>query len=231
MELDKICQNCSNFFQDIKDLNAGFGVCINDEEFEPFLDEVIDCADFSCCYELYQEKRSDGGREPCDQYEEPEMLEISEGEDFNVHIFVEEMKHGNVDEIINYLYNSDNEIVKRAISTIDTCIRVGNESAYEGLINYYMGLKPAESLEDVYTRMKIIETLSTKESEQKTMEAYVNELARTPSNNTTRQLYSLILEHLSKCPEEMIWKPLFELLEKRQYSYKIKKRIKEIAGL
>ena len=87
------------------------------------------------------------------------------------------------------------------------------------------------SLEDVYIRMNIVDSLSTKESEQNTIEAYVNELARTPSNNTTRQLYSLILKRLGKCPEEMIRGPLLKLLEKRQYSYKIRKRIMEIVGI
>lgn len=99
------------------------------------------------------------------------------------------------------------------------------------MINYYMGLGSAESLEDVCMRIKIVDILSTKESERNTIEAYVNELARTPSNNTTRQLYSLVLKRLSMCPVEIVRELLLELLGKRQYSYKIRKRIMEIAGI
>ena len=65
MELDKICQNCSSFIQDTEDFRTGLGICVMDEEFEPFLDEILESADFSNCYELYLKKRFDGGREPC----------------------------------------------------------------------------------------------------------------------------------------------------------------------
>ncbi|WP_296970815.1 hypothetical protein [Tepidanaerobacter sp. EBM-38] len=204
---------------------------MNDEAFELFLDEIIGNDDFSKCHDMYRKKRFDGGKEACSQYEEPEIIEIPDDEDVNTYILFEKMKHQNVDEIIKYLYNSNNEIVNKAISSISTYVRIGNKDAYEGLINYYMSLDSAVSLEDVYIRMNIVDSLSTKESEQNTIEAYVNELVRTPSNNTTRQLYSLILKRLGKCPEEMIREPLLQLLEKRQYSYKMKKRIMEIVGI
>lgn len=204
---------------------------MNDEAFEPFLDEIIGNDDFSNCHDMYRKKRFGGGKEACSQYEEPEIIEIPDDEDVNTYILFEKMKHQNVDEIIKYLYNSNNEIVNKAISSISTYVRIGNKDAYEGLINYYMSLDSAVSLEDVYIRMNIVDSLSTKESEQNTIEAYVNELVRTPSNNTTRQLYSLILKRLGKCPEEMIQEPLLQLLEKRQYSYKMRKRIMEIVGI
>jgi len=139
------------------------------------------------------------------------------------------MKHQNVDEIIKYFYDANNKIVNKAIVKIATYVHLGNESAYEGLVNYYMGLGPAESLEDVYMRIKIVDILSSKETEKNTIDAYVNELARTPSNNTTRQLYTEILKRLSRCPSEMVHEPLLELLGKRKYSYKIKNRIMEVA--
>lgn len=229
MELDKICQNCSSFFQDSNDLRTDLGVCLMDEAFDPFLDEIMENADFSNCYELYLEKRFDGGREPCDQYEEPEIIEIPEGEDIENYIDCEQMKHANVDEVVKYFYDADNRIVNRAISKISSYVRMGNESAYEELINYYMSLGPAESLEDVYLRIEIVDILSSKELEKKTTDAYVNELARTPSNNVTRQLYTEILKRLSRCPLEMVQEPLLRLLGKKKYSYKIKNRIMEVA--
>jgi hypothetical protein len=231
MELDKICQNCSSFIQDSNDLVIGLGICVEDEVFEPFLDEIMENADFSNCYEIYQKKRFNGEMEACDQYAEPEIIEIPEGEDIRGYLIYENMKTQNVDEIIKYFYDSNLMIVNNAVSAISAYVHIGNKGAYEGLINYYMGLGPAESLEDVHLRIKIVDILSTRESENNTIAAYVNELARTPSNNTTRKLYSLILERLGKCPEDMTYRPLLELLEKRQYSYKIRKRIMEIAGI
>lgn len=190
MELNKICQNCNSFFQDIKELDIDFGVCLIDSAFEPFVDEVVENADFSCCRELYLKKRFDGAREVCENYEEIEVVDISDDEDINPYIHSEKMKHQNVDEVIKYFYDADNTIVNNAISTISMYVHIGNENAYKGLIDYYVSLGPAESLEDVYFRLKIVDILTSKESEKNTIKAYVNELARTPSNNTTRQLYT-----------------------------------------
>ncbi|MEA4903159.1 hypothetical protein [Desulfitobacterium sp.] len=231
MELNKICQNCNSFFQDIKELDIDFGVCLMDSAFEPFMDEVVENADFSCCRELYLKKRFDGAREVCENYEEIEVVDISDDEDINPYIHSEKMKHQNVDEVIKYFYDADNTIVNNAISTISMYVHIGNEKAYKGLIDYYVSLGPAESLEDVYLRLKIVDILTSKESEKNTIKAYVNELARTPSNNTTRQLYTEILKRLSRCPSEMVQEPLMDLLEKKKFSYKIKNRIMEAARI
>ncbi len=227
MELDKICQNCSSFFQDIE--NMDLGVCLNDEKFLPFLDAIIENQDFSSCRELYLQERYDGRKEPCEHYEEIEIIEIPEDENINDYLLIEHLKHQNVDPIIMHLYDANNTIVSKAISAISSYVYIGNESAYRGLLMFYMGLGPAEGLDDVKIRMKIVDMLSSRESETSTIDAYVNELARTPSNNTTRQLYTTILTRLSRCPLEMVQEPLIELLGKREYSYKIKNRIMDIA--
>lgn len=229
MDLDNICQNCSFFFPDREDIDSG--VCILDEAFEPFMDQILENDDFSSCYNLYLQKRFEGQKEACDKFEEPEILDIPEGEDIIAYLTVENLKHQNVDEIIKYLHSSDPDLVKKAISAISTYVYIGNMDAYEGLISYYESLGPAQDLDDVNLRIRVIDMLNRYESEPRTMEAYINELARTPSNNTTRKLYTLILKRLSYCPAEIVSGMLLELLNKKQYSYKIRKRILEVAGL
>lgn len=229
MDIDKICQNCSFFFLDRGDIDLG--VCILDEAFEPFIDQILENDDFSSCYKLYLQKRFAGEKEACDKFEEPEIIDIPEGEDINAYITIENLKHQNVDEITKYLHSSDPDLVKKAISAISTYVYIGNMDAYEGLISYYESLGPAEALDDVNLRLEMIDMLNRYESEQRTIEAYINELARTPSNNTTRKLYTLILKRLSLCPAEIVSGMLIELLDKQQYGYKIRKRILEVAGL
>ena len=229
MDLDRTCQNCSSFFQDSE--NMDMGVCLREEVFEPFLEKIIENEDFSNCYELFIQKRYEGSKEGCEQYEELEFIEIPEGVDTNAYIQYELLKHQDVEEIVQCLYDSDLERVKRAISAISTYVYIGNQGAYEGLINYYHSLGPAENLDDVYVRMKIIDMFSRYESERRTIEAYVNELERTPSNNTTRQLYSLVLKRLKLCRGEIVQELLLDLLCKKQYSYKMRKKIIEVACL
>lgn len=231
MEPDNICQNCNSFFGDIRDTETGLGICLRDEIFDTFIDDIMENSDFTCCYDLYLNKRFNGEKAACAHFEESEIFEISNENDIFEFILSENLKHQKVDKIIENLHSSSSIKVKEAITSISAYIALGNDNAYEGLINYYMGLSPADSLEDVHIRMEIVEALSRKKSEKNTINAYVNELVRTPSNNTTRQLYSEILKLLGKCPAEMIKEPLLELLDKRQYSYKIKNRIMEIAGI
>jgi hypothetical protein len=230
-DLERVCQNCSSFFQDEEDFDSGWGVCMYDNAFDPFADKIVEDDNFSSCYELYLEKRFDGAKEACDKFEEPEILEIPEGMDVIAYLRYERMKYQNVDEIVKYFYNTDKEIVNKAISLISTYIHLGNQSAYEGLLKYYRSLGPAETLEDVYLRKRIINLFGQYESERRTVEAYVNELARTPSNNMTRQLFTLIFRRLFYCPEEIVTELLLELLNKKKFSYKMKKRIMEVAGV
>ncbi|MGD9567078.1 MAG: hypothetical protein AB7V48_01950 [Sedimentibacter sp.] len=228
IEYDRTCQNCGSFFQDPDDMD--FGVCMNDEAFEPYADEIVENENFSCCYDLFLQKRYDGLTEACELFEEVEFIGITDDEDINSYLHYEVLKNQNVDEIINSLYSGDVSIVKNALNLILLYVNIGNESAYEGLLKYYISLGPAESLDDVYIRKDIINMFSRYESERRTIEAYVNELERTPSNNTTRQLYSLILERLTRCNcnYNIVVDLLNELLCRKEFGNKIYKRITEV---
>ena len=227
IEYDRTCQNCTFFHQDSKDWD--YGLCMyNTEIFEPYMDEILESNSFSCCHELYLQHRIEGLKDACELFEEIEVLDIPEGVDIIDYLMYEDMKNKNVDEIIEYLYNTDINIVKRAINKISTYVYIGNQGAFEILLKYYLSLGPAESLEDVYLRKDIIDMFSRYESDKRVIEAYVNELERTPSNNTTRQLYTLLLERLYVCDNEIVFDLLFDLLNRKKYSQKIKKRIIEV---
>ena len=138
------------------------------------------------------------------------------------------MKRHNVEEVVKNLYNADYELVTRAIASLEVYVLIDHVIAKDSLLNFYSSLGPAMCLDDVHMRMRILSILSHKEAEASTIDAYINELKRTPSNNTTRQLYTFILNRLSRCPEEMVSEPLHELLRDRSFSSKIEKRIMDI---
>lgn len=118
--------------------------------------------------------------------------------------------------------------MKRGLNALSTYVYNGNLDAFEILLKYYLSLGPAESLEDVYLRKDVIDILSRYESDRRVIEAYVNELERTPSNNITRQLYTLLLERLYRCYNDIVFDLLFDLLNRKKYSQKIKNRIIEV---
>lgn len=226
IEYDRTCQNCTFFHQDSDDWD--YGICTLNEIFEPYMEEIIDSNNFSCCHELYMQNRIEGLKDACEQFEEIECMEIPEGVDIFDYLRHENLKNQNVDEIVEYLYDTDINTAKWAINKISTYVYIGNQGAFEILLRYYLSLGPAESLEDVYLRNDIIDILSRYESDRRVIEAYVNELERTPSNNTTRQLYTLLLERLYKCDNDIVYDLLFDLLNRKKYSQKIKKRIIEV---
>jgi hypothetical protein len=224
LEVGRICQNCGSFFQD--DDDCDFSICMMDEKFEPYADEIIDNGNFSCCHELFLRKRFEYSTEACEHFEEIECLDIPEGMDLETYIKLESLKTANVDGVTKYLYNDDINLVKYALSETFHYVYLGNKGAFEGLLEYYLSLGPAEKLEDVHLRMGIIEVLQRYEDDdERIIKAYAKELERTPSNNTTRQLYTLVLKRLRRCNYEIVADLLYKLLERKEYGAKLRKRI------
>ena len=226
MELDRICQNCCYFIQSEDDFTTGYGICTEDPVFQPFLDEIFEFGDFSNCQEWYLKKRFDSQSEVCSHFEEIEIIELPE---IDPYIFIKKMKEDDIGDKGRFLYDEDPTIVTNAISEISQYVLFGNESAYSALLNYYRGLGAAESLEEVHQRLNIIKVLASRDKQAELTEVFVHELYRTQSNNTTRQLYTAILDKLRHFPVDLIQEPLLELLDQKVYGLKIKNRILEVA--
>lgn len=229
MELDRICQNCCYFIQGDDDFITGFGICTNDPVFLPFLNEINEFRDFSNCQKWYAEKRLDGETEVCSHYEEIEIIEDPEVPELNPYALIQKMKEEEIGDRSRSLYDGDPAVVSSAISEISQLVYLGNESACKALLEYYRSLGAAESLEEVHRRINLIEVLASRGEKQELTEAFVHELFRTQSNNTTRRLYTAILDRLSRYPADMIQEPLLELLAQKAFSPKIKNRILEVA--
>jgi len=74
-KLERICSNCNSFFPDTFEWTE-YGICLADEAFDPYLDDLLEHGNFECCGELIRAKRFVGDREVCSLYEEAELSEI-----------------------------------------------------------------------------------------------------------------------------------------------------------
>lgn len=229
---EPICQNCCRFFHHNDDEDS-MGICSLDKDFEPYWDneELMDHMDFSCCRALYLEKCFDGLREACETFETAAIDDIPEGMSIETYFKLESSENTDLSELFRALRHENPDMILYALDKMCTMIRCGDVTAYKGLISYYMALEPVTTLEEAHFRIRIIDTLSTLPRSTPFIELYVQELARTPSNNQTRKLYTRILKELDRYPQEEICGPLEQLLSQVKYSYKIKRRIKEVAGL
>lgn len=77
MEGERICYFCNYFLSDISDFETGLGVCLRNEKFDPYIEEIFEESSFECCFDLYLEKRIDGNS-TCPNFEKAEIREIPE---------------------------------------------------------------------------------------------------------------------------------------------------------
>lgn len=236
-ELERICCNCSNFFTDVNDLDGNFGVCIKDEAFEEYLDEIFENADFSVCIDLYKEKRFDGERDVCSDYDEVEIIEDEESENGS-QMTEEELdrryeiyRTQDVDDIAKYLSSEEEKLKSKAISALLYLMNFKNQNAFYSMLNYYKNLPTVESIDDIHSRLKILDRFYyfniNQNCSNDLIEMLVGELYKMPSNNTTRQLFSSILEFLSspRGEFEIVIDKLSWLLDNRKFSPKMERNI------
>jgi len=235
-KLERICYNCSSFFTDVNDFESSLGVCINDEAFEEYLDEILENSDFSVCIDLYKEKRFDGERDVCADYDEIEIIEDEESEN-ECQMTEEELdrryeiyRTQDVDDIAKYLSSEEEELKNKAISALFYLMNFNNQNAFDILLNYYKNLPAVESIDDVHFRLKILERFyhfNYINPGNDLIEMLVGELYKMPSNNTTRQLFSSILEFLSSssCEFDNVIDKLSWLLDNRKFSPKMEQNI------
>jgi len=235
-KLERICFNCSSFFTDVNDLDSNLGVCINDEAFEEYLDEIFENSDFSLCMDLYKEKRFDGERDVCADYDEVEIIEDEELE--NGSQMTEEeldrradaLRTQDISDIAKFLYGEDIE-KNKAISALLYLMNFRNQNAFECMLNYYKNLPPVECIDDVHFRLKILDRFYyfniNENCSNELIEMLVDELYKMQSNNTTRQLFSSILEFLSgsRCEYDIVIDKLSSLLNNKKFSPKMEQNI------
>ncbi len=57
---------------------TGDGICLEDSDFEPFLDELLGSSNYASCQHLIDSKKFSGESTACDRFEEVELIEIGE---------------------------------------------------------------------------------------------------------------------------------------------------------
>ena len=119
--------------------------------------------DFSNCHELYLEKLFNGDCEPCADYEEPEM-EVDEDDEFPM---VENLRRQDFEKYCQYIHDENTTIAENALAKMSYYIYTRNEEAYQVMLDHYRSLGPAEGLEEVHRRIKIIEVLASRERKRK----------------------------------------------------------------
>ena len=77
-EMEKTCIDCAAYLVASSEEFTEYGICLNDEAFEPFIDDLIEMR-FASCRELVEQKKFVGDDRPaCPDFEEAESIEIDD---------------------------------------------------------------------------------------------------------------------------------------------------------
>jgi len=250
-ELEAICFNCNQFLPISMDEPTEFGICLNDEVFEPFIDELFENPKIASCQDLITCKKFSGEKEACDNFEEIEAIEIDDNsplgielsrlrktgdlniESFKMALLEEQIRNIDwktvpVDKSVAQLKSSNLKERNAAIPHLAALIIHENIDAFNELFVFFKQLPPPKTTEEVHFKMELLRHLTLSDKKIILIPHLIDELYRTASNNTTRQWISKIFQFLECAPRENIQEPLEKMLKDKRFSYKLKKKIKNI---
>jgi len=248
-ELDRVCFNCNSFFP----AETGWtseGICLNDSVFEPYLDELLENMNYDCCKDLIKKLKFEGNREACEHFDPVEInytdleeddQEFTEGNELNVNYLqklflkheLKRMADPNypLESYTKLLTSKSKKEVESGVNTLYIIMAQGNERAFTALCEYYSNLPPAESLEDVYWKIELLEKLHLGKKKEALFDCLVQELHKTQSNNTTRSLITKIFRIMNTLPVDLMEDQLLKMLKEKRFSYRLKDKMKELLGL
>jgi hypothetical protein len=250
-ELEKVCWNCNHFFPATMGEATEFGICLNDEEFEPFIEELLENSNYAPCQDLIDRKKFEGDREACEEFEEMESIEIDDNtplgrelsrlieagkltpEMFEEALLEEQIRNIDwttmpVDQYEAQLKDPALENRRKAISSLGAMISLVNKEAFVVLFKFLKGLPPPETIEDVHFKKEILRHLDRSETREVLLPYLIDELYRISSNNTTRQWISDIFRFLEYSPIELVREPLEQMMKDKRFSYRLKQKMKNI---
>lgn len=250
-ELERICWNCTHFFPAIIGEATEFGICLNDEEFEPFIEELLENSNYDSCQEIIDRKKFDGEHGACKEFEETENLEIDDNsplgrelsrlskageltrETIEQALLEEQVRNIDwatmpVDQYEALLKDPNPENRRKAISSLSGMISLGNKEAFVVLFHFLKDLAPPQTIEEVHFKKEILKQLDRSETRKILLPYLIDELYQTKSNNTTRQWISDIFQFLESSPIESVREPLELMMKDKRFSYRLKKKIKNV---
>ena len=250
-DLEDICFNCNQFLPISMDEPTEFGICLSDKVFEPFIDELFENPKTASCQDLIGCKKFSGEKEACNNFEEIEAIEIDDNsplgvelsrlsrtgdlniESFKMALLEEQIKNIDwktmpVDKSVAQLKSSNLKERNAAIPHLAALITYGNIDAFNGLFNFFKQLPPPKRTEEVHFKIELLRHLTRSDKKIILIPHLIDELYRTASNNTTRQWIAKIFRFLECAPREGVQEPLEKMLRDKRFSYKLKKKIKNI---
>jgi len=238
--LERNSSNCNYFFPYLLHGPSEYGICLNDTVFDPYIEELLKNENYNCCKELIEEKKFDGNEHYCDDFEMMEIIrtdlsmeelygtDISDGQILSEIIDVA-LKNKPVGDLPEKLKHPDPGPRLEAFSNLVALVAMKNVEAKKLLIESFKNIPAPESLEDVHYKLEVFRIVNRNDLAEELIPVLFRDLYQTKSNNQTRQWISEIFrfQRIHRNEENVI-ENLEKMLTEKQFSYRIKSKIKDI---
>ena len=156
-EQERICLNCNQFLPASMEEATEFGICLSDEAFEPYIEELLENCNYASCQDLINYKKFTGEQKVCKNYEEIDYVEIDDNdplghkllrlsetgelnrESFKAALLEDKIRNIDwktmpVDQYVKQLKNPKPEEQRTGISRLGGMISLGNMEAFKELL-------------------------------------------------------------------------------------------------
>lgn len=246
-----VCIDCNAYLPVPPEEFTEFGICLNDEACEPFVEELLEGSIPGSCRELLEKKKFAGNRTACPDFQESEIIEIDDDSPLGkeLHRMAEsgkltqesieeallrqqvekiDWKTLPVDQYAKQLESNRTSERDAGISSLGAMISLGNPAAFRVLLMFLSSLPPPADIKEVHLKIEILRYLDHWKDKSAVAPILIEELGRVPSHNTTRQWVTEILRFLESCPLRVIEEPLRRMLADRKFSPGFRKRLTEV---
>jgi hypothetical protein len=246
----KACFDCSAYLPVPPEDLTEFGICLNDEAFEPFVEDLLAGSIPASCQVLAEQKKFVGDRPACPDFQESEIIEIDDEsplgqelrrlgesgqltpETLEKAVIEEGLRRMNwktvpVDRYAKQLGSKRSRERDAGISSLGAMIALGNPTAFQTLLQYLSSLAPPRTIKEVHLKKEILRQLACWKDRSAVAPVLIQELGRIPSNNTTRQWITDILKFLARCPLDVVQGSLEGMLSDKKFSFKLMRKVKE----
>jgi hypothetical protein len=203
----KVCFDCSAYLPIPPEEPTEFGLCLKDEAFEPFVEDLLAGSIPASCRMLAERKKLLGDRPACPDFEESEIIEIDDESSLGRELrrlgergeltpesvekaVIEEglsridWKTMPVDRYARQLGRKRSRERDEGISSLGAMIALGNPAAFQALLQYLSSLAPPRTIKEVHLKKEILRQLACWKDSSAVAPVLIQELGRIPSDNT-----------------------------------------------
>ena len=250
-ELEKLCCNCNHAHP--APYSSDWAICLNDPEFDPYLDDILNREDFKPCIHLVKQKRFAWDQEGCEDFDpiedsgielQPELAAdieklIDRGE-LTKETFMQALakdyvnrtdwREAPVDSYVEKLIRpGTDEQRDSALNHLGWLVSNQNRAAFDALCDLLGKLEKPATLSRAHFKCRLLDILSRSNEYRKDLaDLLVDDLFRTPSNPKTRGWYTAVFRFFETTAPDLADECLGRVLDSPKFSYRIKRRVREI---